>query len=351
MIEVNNLVKRYGNHIVLDHLSFIVQPGQIYGFLGPNGAGKSTTMNILTGYIGMTEGTVLINGHDISEESDDARKALGYLPELPPLYADMTPREYLDFAAELKGLPKSSRKDEVIKVMELTGIAHVQDRLIANLSKGYRQRVGLAQAILGFPEIIILDEPTVGLDPQQIIEVRDLIRSLAGNHTVILSSHILSEVQEICDHILILHHGKLIADGTPEELEQRFRDNSLELILKASDEKEALSVLENIPGADICKTQTAGNECLIFIRPEDPSEDLRETVFRACAAADIPLLGMKQSIASLEDVFLKLVSDNVEPALDSTAGKSIMESDNHPSSEAIPDESAATQTEEGGQEK
>ena len=232
MIEVRDLVKRYGGHVAVDHLSFTVEKGQIYGFLGPNGAGKSTTMNIMTGYIGLTEGDVIVNGHNIVEEPEAAKRCIGYLPEIPPLYTDMTVTEYLRFAAQLKKVPKGERAEQIRRVVELTHIEDVQHRLIKNLSKGYRQRVGLAQALLGFPEVIILDEPTVGLDPKQIIEIRDLIRSLSGDHTVILSSHILSEVQEVCDQVLIINHGKLIASGSPAELEEKLAGTSLSLTVK-----------------------------------------------------------------------------------------------------------------------
>ena len=219
MIEVKNLTKRYGKHLAVDDLSFTVEKGQIYGFLGPNGAGKSTTMNIMTGYLGATSGEILINGHDILREPQEAKKCIGYLPEQPPLYMEMTVWEYLNFAAELKKIPKDEVKKQIEKVAKLTRLEEVQNRLIHNLSKGYKQRVGLAQAILGFPEIIILDEPTVGLDPKQIIEIRELIRTLAKNHTVILSSHILAEVREVCDYIMIIAKGKLVASDTPENLE------------------------------------------------------------------------------------------------------------------------------------
>ena len=207
--------------MAVDHLSFTVRDGQIYGFLGPNGAGKSTTMNIMTGYLGATSGEVLINGHNIPEEPEAAKSGIGYLPEIPPLYTDMTVREYLDFAASLKKIPRASRAEAVAEVMELVKVADVSGRLIKNLSKGYRQRVGMAQAILGKPQVIILDEPTVGLDPKQIIEIRDMIRGLGKKHTVILSSHILSEVSAVCDHILIINRGKLIASDTPENLERQ----------------------------------------------------------------------------------------------------------------------------------
>ena len=204
MIEINNLVKKYGDHVAVDDLSLTVEPGKIYGFLGPNGAGKSTTMNIITGYLGATSGEVKINGHDIFKEPEEAKKCIGYLPEIPPLYVDMTVREYLYFVAELKKLEKSLRKRYVEEAMETTGITDVANRMIRNLSKGYRQRVGFAQAILGYPEIIILDEPTVGLDPKQIIEIRELIRKLGEKHTVILSSHILTEISAVCDHVFII---------------------------------------------------------------------------------------------------------------------------------------------------
>ncbi len=204
MIEVKNLTKKYGNHLAVENLSFRVEKGQIYGFLGPNGAGKSTTMNIMTGYLAPTEGSVTINGFDVMKEPEGAKKCIGYLPEQPPLYMDMTVIEFLRFCAELKKVPKADRADQVAYVMAMTGIEHMANRLIKNLSKGYKQRVGLAQAILGDPEVIILDEPSVGLDPMQIIEIRELIKKLGERHTVILSSHILSEVSAVCDQIMII---------------------------------------------------------------------------------------------------------------------------------------------------
>ena len=234
MIEVNNLVKRYGDHTAVDHLSFKIEKGKIYGFLGPNGAGKSTTMNMITGYIASTEGTVTIDGHDILDEPEQAKKCIGYLPEMPPLYFDMTVLEYMNFVADLKKIPKDKKKSMVAEVMEMVKITDMKNRLIKNLSKGYRQRVGLAQAILGYPEVIILDEPTVGLDPKQIIEIRDLIKSLKEKHTVILSSHILSEVSAVCDYVLIISHGKLVASDTPENLGKLAEgSNTLNLIVKA----------------------------------------------------------------------------------------------------------------------
>ena len=250
MIEVKNLVKKYGNHLAVDHLNFTIEEGHIYGFLGPNGAGKSTTMNIMTGYLGATEGEVLINGHDILKEPEEAKKQIGYLPELPPLYMDMTVREYMEFAAELKKIPKEKRAESIEDVEKLVKIKDVEKRLIKNLSKGYRQRVGLAQAVLGFPEIIILDEPSVGLDPKQIIEIRELIRKLAKKHTVILSSHILAEVREVCDYIMIISKGKLVASDTPENLERYLGESGLIEIETRTEASKVKEVLKNVPGIE-----------------------------------------------------------------------------------------------------
>ena len=271
MIEVRNLVKKYGDHVAVDGLSFQLEPGRIYGFLGPNGAGKSTTMNIMTGYLGATEGEVLIDGHDILKEPEEAKKHIGYLPELPPLYTDMTVKEYLEFAAELKQIPKKQREVDVEEAMKLTKLTEVEVRLIRNLSKGYRQRVGLAQAILGFPDIIILDEPTVGLDPKQIIEIRELIRKLSQKHTVILSSHILAEVREVCDHILIISKGKLVASDTPDHLERLLNGSeSVEIETKASEEKvhAALQRVEGIDTVQTEKTEIGTTYARIQVKPE-----------------------------------------------------------------------------------
>lgn len=306
MIEVKDLVKKYGSHLAVDHLSFTLESGKIYGFLGPNGAGKSTTMNIMTGYLGATNGSVLIDGHDILKESEEAKKQIGYLPELPPLYMDMTVQEYLEFAAELKKLPKEKRESDISEVMKLTRLQDVSDRLIKNLSKGYKQRVGLAQAILGFPEIIILDEPTVGLDPKQIIEIRELIRTLSKKHTVILSSHILAEVREVCDYILIISKGKLVASDTPENLELlRNGASSLELEVKAAPEtvRAILSTIDDIDAMEM----HSENENHTRVKLETKNgADIREAVFYAFAEEKCPLLEMKTAKASLEDIFMEL---------------------------------------------
>ncbi|MEQ2472469.1 ABC transporter ATP-binding protein [Laedolimicola intestinihominis] len=259
MIEVKDLVKRYSKNTAVDHLNFHVQKGQIYGFLGPNGAGKSTTMNMMTGYLAPTEGQILINGYDVAEEPMEARKCIGYLPEIPPLYPDMTVLEYLRFAAELKQLPKNERSTEIERVMDETRIKDMENRLIRHLSKGYKQRVGLAQALLGDPEVLILDEPMVGLDPKQIIEIRELIRGLGQKHTVILSSHILSEISSICDHVLIISNGKLVASDTPENLGSYMKHtDAMELQVRGSKEvcEQAIELLKQVKGLEV-KTTTA----------------------------------------------------------------------------------------------
>lgn len=314
MIEVKNLVKKYGSHLAVDHLNFTVETGQIYGFLGPNGAGKSTTMNIMTGYLGATEGEVLINGHNILEEPEAAKRCIGYLPEVPPLYMDMTVLEYLRFAAELKKIPRKEREEQVQRVMMRVKITDVGNRLIKNLSKGYRQRVGLAQAILGFPEIIILDEPTVGLDPKQIIEIRELIRELAKEHTVILSSHILAEIQEVCDYIMIISKGKLVASDTPENLEKLLSDHQSVELLAKGDENKVKAVVKKISNVRKAYFE-AGSESgtvRVSLAPKDGA-DIREAVFRAFADSSCPLLMLHHSRTTLEDVFLELTQGSAVP--------------------------------------
>ena len=314
MIEVKNLTKRYGKHLAVDNLSFTVEKGQVYGFLGPNGAGKSTTMNIMTGYLGATSGEILINGHDILREPQEAKKCIGYLPEQPPLYMEMTVWEYLNFAAELKKIPKDEVKKQIEKVVKLTRLEEVQDRLLHNLSKGYKQRVGLAQAILGFPEIIILDEPTVGLDPKQIIEIRELIRTLAKNHTVILSSHILAEVREVCDYVMIIAKGKLVASDTPENLENLMSGTGhVELEAKTSMEK-AKAILKGIPLISKAEYWEETKKSVTVRIESEGQSDIREQLFFAFAKEGIPLLTLKLNKSTLEDIFLELTqgSDSAE---------------------------------------
>ena len=310
MIEVRNLVKKYGNHVAVDHLNFTVEKGKIYGFLGPNGAGKSTTMNMITGYIASTEGDILIDGHNILEEPEEAKKRIGYLPEMPPLYQDITVREYLEFAAELKSIPKEKKKSNIEEVMSTTKIEDVKNRLIKNLSKGYKQRVGLAQALLGYPEIMILDEPTVGLDPKQIIEIRDLIKGLGRKHTVILSSHILSEVSAVCDHVLIIDKGRLVASDSPENLSKLIAgDNSLELTIKGREEdiRKAFDMVENVQEV-IYHDSLVKGACDVTVKVSG-EQDIRENIFFALAEMKCPILKMQSGNMSLEEVFLKLTDD------------------------------------------
>ena len=310
MIEVRNLVKKYGSHMAVNHLNFTIEKGKIYGFLGPNGAGKSTTMNMITGYIASTEGEILIDGHNILEEPEEAKKKIGYLPEIPPLYVDMTVSEYLKFVAELKSIPKEKRSGNINEVMSTTKLQSVKDRLIKNLSKGYRPRVGLAQALLGYPAIIILDEPTVVLATQQIIEIRDMIKSLGNKHTVILSSHILSEVSAVCDHVLIIDKGKLVASDTPENLSKVMAGaNSLELTVKGKEEviRKALDMVENIE--ELVYHQSMIKDACDFTVKIAGNQDMRENIFFALAEVKCPILKMQSSNMSLEEVFLKLTDD------------------------------------------
>ena len=310
MIEVKHLTKRYGNHVAVNDLNFTIDKGKVYGFLGPNGAGKSTTMNIITGCLGATEGEVLIDGHSITEEPMQAKRLIGYLPEQPPVYMDMTPAEYLDFVARAKGIPAKERAQQIETVTEKTRIQDVRNRLIRNLSKGYRQRVGIAQALLGRPEIIILDEPTVGLDPAQIIEIRELIRELGKEHTLVLSSHILSEVQAVCDAIMIISKGRLVASDTSENLTALFAGTvTLNLDVRAT-EDAARKVLDTVPGIeDMALSAGDPGVTHVQLKPEE-CQDIRETLFFAFAKAGLPILSMTQNHASLEDVFLELTQDD-----------------------------------------
>ena len=310
MIEVENLTKKYGSHVAVDNLSFRVERGMIYGFLGPNGAGKSTTMNMMTGYIAATSGTVKINGYDILKNPEQAKKSIGYLPELPPVYPDMTVYEYLRFVAELKKVKKNERQGQIEDVMKQTQIEDVKGRLIKNLSKGYKQRVGLAQAIIGYPEVIILDEPTVGLDPKQIIEIRELIRELAKKHTIILSSHILSEVSAVCDHIMIISKGKLVASDTPEGLMTLLkggRQMKLSVLGEQSKVEELLQSMESVKDFSMQPPRAEGMVS-VNIRTED-TEDIRVELFHRLAAADMPIMELSLSEKSLEDVFLELTGE------------------------------------------
>ena len=306
MIEVKHLVKKYGDHTAVNDLSFTLESGKIYGFLGPNGAGKSTTMNMMTGYIASTSGQILINGHDILTETEEAKKCIGYLPEIPPLYVDMTVWEYLITVADLKKVPKKERDAQLEKIMETVQITDMKKRLIKNLSKGYRQRVGIAQALIGYPELIILDEPTVGLDPKQIIEIRDLVKSLGKDHTVILSSHILTEISAVCDYVLIINKGQLVAADATENLSKMFAgQNSLELLLDASQE-EAEKVLEKLSQIETMHFTRLADQTLRVELNVGGDTDIRRELFFAFADARIPILEMKNASVTLEDIFLEL---------------------------------------------
>ncbi len=307
MIEVKHLTKRYGKHTAVEDVSFTVEDGCIYGLLGPNGAGKSTTMNIMTGYLSATEGEVRINGHDIVEEPAQAKACVGYLPEQPPLYQDMTVAEYLDFVAELKHVrKKGDRRVAVNRACRRTGLEEMAPRLIRNLSKGYRQRVGIAAALLGEPKIIILDEPTVGLDPAQMIEIRALIRDLGRTHTVILSSHILSEVQTVCDRMLIIAGGRLVAQGTPEELAGRLAAKGAISVTAQGSRDAVLAAAATVEGlSDLRVTAEKGGE-VSFTAVSAQGGDLRGALSLALARANCPVLSMSAENMSLEDVFLQL---------------------------------------------
>jgi ABC-2 type transport system ATP-binding protein len=323
LIEVKNLVKRYGNHTAVDHLSFTVEKGQVLGFLGPNGAGKSTTMNIITGYMSATEGTVTVNGLDVFEEPEEVKKMIGYLPELPPLYPDMTVREYLEFVADNKKVKKSEKKKMIADIMEATKVTPMSERLIKHLSKGYKQRVGLAQAIMGYPELIILDEPTVGLDPKQIIEIRELIHDLSKSHTVILSSHIMQEVSAVCDTVLIIDKGKLILDDKPENLSARLgATGAVKMSVKGDSRtiKEALKKIERITKIEEQPDTEKGIVKLTLYFGE--GEDIREDIFYAMCNAKTPILEMETVRMSLEDIFLKVTgNDNTAVAEKETSQK------------------------------
>lgn len=306
MIEISHLVKKYGDHYAVKDLNVRIEEGQIYGFLGPNGAGKSTTMNMITGYLAPTAGTVKVDGFDIVKEPEKAKEHIGYLPEIPPLYSEMTVEEYLKFAAELKRIPGKERAAQIEKAIKTAQLEDVRKRLINNLSKGYKQRVGLAQAVLGDPETIILDEPTVGLDPRQMIEMRELIRSLKKNHTVILSSHILSEVSAVCDQILIISKGELVASDTSDGLQAKLKGaGELELCVKGT-AAQLKTLLSNLDGVESFTTTEAEDGTVLAQVSEKADCDIREPLFYELAENRMPLLGMEKKTGSLEDIFLQL---------------------------------------------
>ncbi|MBQ3637756.1 MAG: ABC transporter ATP-binding protein, partial [Clostridia bacterium] len=306
MIEVKNLVKRYGDFTAVRGVSFSVRDGVICGFLGPNGAGKSTTMNIIAGTLAATEGEVVVNGYDVYEDPIGAKSSIGYLPEQPPLYSDMTAGEYLAFVGEARGLSGDKLWEAVDRAVERTGLGEYADRMIRNLSKGYRQRVGIAQAILTDPEIIILDEPTVGLDPRQIIEIRSLIRELGRDHTVILSSHILGEIAEVCDEVIIIAHGEIAAADTLENLVNRYEGKNIVDLTVRGDAETVRRIADSVPGVTDAEIEAKSAGIVRARLSADRGTDVRETVFFRFADARIPILSMSYEETTLEKVFLEL---------------------------------------------
>lgn len=312
MIEVKNLVKNYGKYEAVKGISFKVDTGEVVGFLGPNGAGKSTTMNIITGYISASSGEVSIDGFDILKNPKEAKKRIGYLPEIPPLYTDMTVTEYLEFVADLKGIKKNEIKPMLADIMDKIKITHVSGKVIKNLSKGYRQRVGLAQALVGYPEVLILDEPTVGLDPKQIIEIRDVIKDLSKTHTIILSSHILSEVSAVCNRVIIINKGRVIAVDTPERLSDNLGQNSIKVKVKG-DRDTVLSAFKEdtaFTSAEEEYTNEDGTVELVIKGAENT--DPREAAFDNAVRNGFKLLMLKSDKMSLEEVFLQVTENAAE---------------------------------------
>ena len=309
MIQVKNVTKRYGQHVAVDDISFTVKKGEILGFLGPNGAGKSTTMNIITGYISAADGQVLVDDIDIMEDPVEVKKKIGYLPEFPPLYVDMTVQEYLDFVYDIKktGLARDKRREDLDRILELTKIQDMKNRLIKNLSKGYKQRVGLAQALIGDPQVLILDEPTVGLDPKQIIEIRSLIKKLGREHTIILSSHILPEVSAICERVIIINDGRIVASDTMDNLSRGLDDKNRMILRVAGSESGALKAIKTVDGVRYAEAQGVKEPDTVDILVE-ADMDIRRPLFHTLARAQYPILMMRPLDMSLEDIFLRVTA-------------------------------------------
>ena len=309
MIQVKNVTKRYGQHVAVDDVSFTVKKGEILGFLGPNGAGKSTTMNILTGYISATNGQVLVDDIDIMDDPAKVKKKIGYLPEFPPLYVDMTVQEYLDFVYDIKktGLSRDKRREDLSRILELVKIQDMRDRLIKNLSKGYKQRVGLAQSLIGDPQVLILDEPTVGLDPKQIIEIRSLIQKLGREHTIILSSHILPEVSAICERVIIIHEGRIVASDTMDNLSRGLDDKNRMILRVAGSESGTLKAIKTVDGVKYAEAQGVKEPDTVDVLVE-ADMDIRRPLFHALARAQYPILMMRPLDMTLEDIFLRVTA-------------------------------------------
>ncbi len=315
MIEVQDLTKRYGRHLAVDRVSFKVAQGEVVGFLGPNGAGKSTTMNILTGYLSATDGEVFIDDTNILEEPERVKQRIGYLPETPPLYPEMTVREYLRFVCRIKQVPKNEIDDRIEQGLHKVGIVEVYNRLVGNLSKGYRQRVGLAQALMGNPDILVLDEPTSGLDPKQIIEIRDLIRDLGSDHTVILSSHILPEVNEICKRVMIINEGRIAKDGDLATITNDLADASQVVVTARADEQATRDALKGVVGITrVDLMQSAEKDATEVLVLSEKNSDVRAEIASAFASKSVPLIGLRVKNATLEEIFLQLTSGVQEVA-------------------------------------
>ena len=308
MIEVKNITKKYGKFTAVDNLNFKVEDHEIMGFLGPNGAGKSTTMNMITGYIEPTKGKIIVNGYDISKTPKKAKRQIGYMPESVPLYNDLTVREFIKYMADLKNVKRSEKKAEIEKVLEETGTKSVENKLIKNISRGYKQRVSMAGALIGNPDILILDEPTVGLDPKQITEIRNLIKKLGKTHTIILSSHILSEVSQICNKVIIINKGKIVAIDTPENLEKKVESNNTTYVTVEDTENKIETMKEKIPEIkDIKLIKENEDGTKEYVLESDKDVDLRKIVFNEFAKENITIFEMKKADTTLEDAFMKLI--------------------------------------------
>lgn len=310
MIQIKNLTKRYGQHLAVDHLDFTVDKGEVLGFLGPNGAGKSTTMNIITGYVSATDGSVMVDGMDIIDQATEVKKKIGYLPEFPPLYPEMTVDEYLDFVCAIKKVTATAKQESIEEIMDVVKLGDVQGRLIKNLSKGYKQRVGLAQALIGNPPILILDEPTVGLDPRQIIEIRNLIKELGKEHTVILSSHTLPEVSAVCERVIIINKGKIVASDSPENLSKRLLGSNRLILRVAGEAKHVVKTLQNVAGISHVEPRGVREPGTIDVVVEsETEEDIRRPLFYALSQAGLAILMMKAMDLSLEEIFLQIITE------------------------------------------
>ena len=324
MIEVKNVTKRYGSFTAVDNISFTVKDGEVIGFLGPNGAGKSTTMNMITGFIEPSEGSVIINGNDISKKAKKAKRQIGYIPENVPLYSELTVKEFVKYMAELKRMPRKQRKEDVEKVLKETGLEEVQNKLIRNLSRGYKQRVSLAGALVGNPEVLILDEPTVGLDPKQIIEIRNLIKELGKNHTVILSTHILPEVSQICERVIIINKGKIVAIDTPEHLEERTKEENV-LLLTVEDKEEHMgNIKEKLPKLkEIKMIKDNEDGTKQYMVTSNADVDLRKDLFDILPKQNITIFELKKAEATLEDAFIRLINarEEIEKATENIQNK------------------------------